>query len=221
MQHEGWEEIRDEIRAQIARVREPLFTSKAYPDPDWYLNSWLAVTWDTYAQGYKRAADILVQYVIDNNWDQDFLVYPIVFLYRQYLELRLKELIFASSMLLDHDARIPKGHNLVSLWRKARPNIEKVYPGDSEGDLDAVEDRLKELCNIDSHSHAFRYPEDIKGAPALPGMEYINLKQLRDVIQGMSNVLDGSSIGIGEYLNAKHEMMAQYQEEMRNEYGEY
>lgn len=222
MEHKSIEEIRDEIEAQIARMREPLFTSKAAPDPDWYLNAWLQVGWDTYAQGYKRAGDILVQYVIDNNWDQDFLVYPIVFLYRQYLELRLKELILVSSRLLDQEVRIPKEHNLLSLWKKARPNIEDVWPdSQTEGHLDALEDRLKELCDIDSGSYAFRYPEDVKGARALTGMLYINLKQLRDVIQGISNVLDGSSTGIGEYLNAKHEMMAEYQAEMHCEYDEY
>jgi hypothetical protein len=172
--------------------------------------------------GYKRAGDILVQYVVDNDWDQDFLVYPIAFLYRQYLELRLKELIFVSSRLLDQDARIPKTHNLVSLWRQARPNIEAVWTdSETKGHLNAVEDRLGELCDVDSGSYAFRYPEDKEGTATLTGMVHINLKQLRDVIQGISHVLDGSSTGMGEYLNAKHEMMAEYRAEMRREYGEY
>ena len=225
MELKSIEEIRREIDAQILRMKEPLFTSKAAPDPDWYLNACLHVSggnWDIYAMGYKRAGDILVQYVADNNWDHDFLVYPIAFLYRQYLELRLKELIFVSSRLLDQDARILKTHNLVSLWRQARPNIEAVWPdSETKGQLNAVEDRLKELCDIDSGSYAFRYPEDGKGTTTLTGMVHINLKQLRDVIQGISHILDGSSIGMGEYLNAKHEMMAEYRAEMSREYGEY
>jgi len=225
MDPESIEEIRLEIDAQILRMKEPLFTSKAAPDPDWYLNACLHVNggnWDIYAMGYKRAGDILVQYVADANWDQDFLVYPIAFLYRQYLELRLKELIFVSSRLLDQDAEIPKTHNLVSLWRQARPNIEAVWPdSETKDQLNAVEDRLKELCDIDSGSYAFRYPEDGKGTTTLTGMVHINLKQLRDVIQGISHILDGSSIGMGEYLNAKHEMMAEYRAEMSREYGEY
>jgi hypothetical protein len=225
MEHKSIEEIRREIDAQILRVKEPLFTSKASPDPDWYLNACLHISggdWDTYAMGYKRAGDILVQYVVDNDWDQDFLVYPIAFLYRQYLELRLKELIFVSSRLLDQDARIPKTHNLVSLWRQARPNIEAVWTdSETKGHLNAVEDRLGELCDVDSGSYAFRYPEDKEGTATLTGMVHINLKQLRDVIQGISHVLDGSSTGMGEYLNAKHEMMAEYRAEMRREYGEY
>lgn len=225
MEHKSIEEIRREIEAQILRIEEPLFTSKAAPDSDWYLNACLHVSggnWDTYAMGYKRAGDILVQYVVDNNRDQDFLVYPIAFLYRQYLELRLKELIFVSSRLLDQDARIRKTHNLVSLWRQARPNIEAVWPdSETKGHLNAVEDRLGELCDVDSGSYAFRYPEDKEGTATLTGMVHINLKQLRDVIQGISHVLDGSSTGMGEYLNAKHEMMTEYRAEMHREYGEY
>ncbi len=222
MEHKSIEEIRDEIEAQMVRIREPLFTSKAAPHPDWYLNACLDVNWDVYAEGYKRAGDILVQYVIDNNCYQDFLVYPIVFLYRQYLELRLKELILVSSRLLDQNIDVPMDHNLLSLWAKARPNIEEVWPdSQTKSYLDAIEDRLKELCSIDPGSYAFRYPEDKKGAPTLAGMQHINLRQLRDVIQGISNVLDGSSMGMGEYLNAKHEMMAEYRAEMRNEYYGY
>lgn len=225
MEYKSVEEIRDEIEAQTARVREPLFTSKAAPEPDWYLNACLHVTpenWDVYALGYKLAGDTLVQYVIDNDRDQDFLVYPIAFLYRQYLELRLKELILVGSRLLDQNVSIPREHNLVSLWRKARPNIEEVWPDSQTKDhLDTIEDRIKELCSIDSGSYAFRYPEDVKGTSTLPGIRHINLKQLRDVVQGISNVLDGCSMGIGEYLNVKHEMMAEYQAEMRSAYGDY
>ena len=80
---------------------------------------------------------------------------------------------------------------------------------------------MKELCSVDFGSYAFRYPEDVKGTPTLPGIRRINLKQLRDVVQGISNVLDGSSIGIGKYLNVKHEMMTEYRAEMRNVYGDY
>lgn len=51
MERKSIQELRDEIEAQVARIKEPLFTSKAYPDPNWYLNAVLHVTpdkWDTY-----------------------------------------------------------------------------------------------------------------------------------------------------------------------------
>ncbi len=218
MEHKSIDEIRREIEAQMLRMKEPLFTSKAAPDPDWYLNACLNVgggDWDIYAIGYKRAGDILVQYVIDHNQDQDLLVYPVVFLYRQYLELRLKELIFAGDRLLDQDAKIPKTHDLVRLWRQARSNMESVWPdSDTKDHLNAIETRMKELCDVDSGSFAFRYPENKDGAATLVGMVHINLKQLRDVVQGISHVLEGASTGMGEHLQWKHEMMAEYRAEM-------
>jgi hypothetical protein len=221
MEEKNIQEIRGDIEAQMKFLRKPLFTSIAAPDPDWHLNACLDVDWDVYAEGYKKGGDILVQYIMDNDWDQDFLVYPIVFLYRQYLELRLKELIHVSSRLLDQNIDIPRDHNLVSLWSKVSPNIEQVWPdSQTKRHLEAIKDRLEELCSVDPKSYAFRYPEDTKGAPTLAGMRQINLRRLKDVVQAISNVLDGSSLGMGEYLNAKHEMMAEYRAEMA-QYGEY
>ena len=224
MEHESIDEVIRDIEAQMVHIKEPLFTSKAYPDPDWYLNAQLHVmsqNWDTYAEGYKRAGDILVKYVIDNKCDQDFLIYPIVFSYRQYLELRLKELITVSSSLLDQNIDVSTSHDLMSLWGKVRPSIEKVWPhSQTKSYLDAVRDRIKELCSVDPGSYAFRYPEDTRGEPTLTGVQHINLKHLRNVVQAISNVVDSSSMGMGEYLNAKHEMMSEYQGEMHEEYPE-
>jgi len=225
MEFKSLEEMRLEIEAQLVKMSEPLIISKSYPDPHWYLNACLSPSggdWDIYAVGYKKAGDTLVQYVLDKKCDQDFLVYPIIFLYRQYLELRLKELIFIGSWLQDKSAQMPKTHNLSSLWKQARVGIEEVWPDrETKNHLDVVEARLKELGDIDSGSYAFRYPEDTKGDASLVGLEHINLKQVCDVVQGMSHILDGSIDGMGEHLQAKREMMAEYRAEMRSFYNEY
>jgi hypothetical protein len=225
MEEKSIQQVREKIEAQTVCIAEPLFTSKSFPDKDWYLNAQLHVTpekWDTYAEGYKCAGDIAVQYVIDNNWYQDFLVYPIVFLYRHYLELRLKDLYFVSSRLLDQDIDIPTNHNLLLCWDRVRSNIEQVWTdAGTKHALSKIEDRLKELNNVDVRSDAFRYPEDKQKKPTLAGLAHVNLKHLKEVVQGIANVLDGSSIGIGEYLDAKNEMMAEYRAEMAREYDNY
>lgn len=222
MEHKNIEEMRREIEAQMLRMKESLLTQKFAPDPDSYLNADIGGDWDTYAMGYKTAGDVLVKYVKDNDRDQDFLVYPIAFLYRQYLELRLKELIFVSSALLSKDAKVPTTHNLDSLWKQARPNIEAVWTGsDTRCHLNRVEERLKELCDLDSGSFAFRYPQNKKGEATLTGIRFINLKQLMDVVEGISDVLEGVSTGMGEYLGAKQEMASEYRDEMRSYYNDY
>jgi hypothetical protein len=62
-------------------------------DADWINNACLNFKEDQlnlYAIGYKRAAELLLEHVKNSGRDQDTLVYPIIFLYRHYLELRLK-----------------------------------------------------------------------------------------------------------------------------------
>jgi len=54
-----------------------------------------------YVNGFRMIADLAVQHVLDTGNDQDYLVYPIVFSYRQYLELRIKGLLGDASQLLD------------------------------------------------------------------------------------------------------------------------
>ena len=58
-----------------------------------------AAQWHRYADGYKEAAERLYE-----SWRQlsdDSLVFPLVFLYRHYTELRVKELLQAVHHLLD------------------------------------------------------------------------------------------------------------------------
>jgi len=66
---------------------------------DWINNACLRQG-DDYAcrEGYRRGAQILVQAVGEKERDQDFLVYPIFFLYRHYVELVLKEIIKAGTI---------------------------------------------------------------------------------------------------------------------------
>jgi hypothetical protein len=58
---------------------------------DWWMNACVNYGGGgLHAIGYRRAADALVEQVAQTHSDQDFFVYPIVFCYRQYLELMLK-----------------------------------------------------------------------------------------------------------------------------------
>jgi hypothetical protein len=50
-----------------------------------------------YSEGYRRGARLLVQYVVDNHLDQDFLVYPIAFLDRHHVEVVLKDTLRRAS----------------------------------------------------------------------------------------------------------------------------
>ncbi|EFH8745037.1 hypothetical protein GF050_17545 [Escherichia coli] len=65
-------------------------------DSDWHNNACLNYMPDhgtAYTEGYRRAADILINHIDESGRDQDFLVYPVLFLYRHHLELLIKQII--------------------------------------------------------------------------------------------------------------------------------
>lgn len=172
-----------------------------------------------YAEGYKRAADVLVETSGETAYDSNLLVYTILFCYRHYVELRLKEFVVMAGKLLDQKLALPMNHDLMQLWRTVHPLLEKVWniTGPSS-DFDDTEDVIKQLHGLDQGSYTFRYPVDSNMNPTLPSdLKYINVKQVSEVIGKIAPFLDGNSYAIEEFLDTKHEIQAEaYQEAMQN-----
>jgi hypothetical protein len=172
---------------------------------DWYHNACINLrffNWDWYASGYKHAGDVLVQHVIDTRDHRDTLVFPIVFNYRQYLELRLKELIFVGRQLSNEAPEFPATHNLRDLWNICRPIIAEPDLGATETDFEAIDDAISEFCLVDPGSYSFRYPVDRDGSPSISDtLRVINLRQLRDRIDALANFLDGVSMAFSAWLD--------------------
>ncbi len=177
---------------------------------DWYHNArvnWLPDGWDAYAIGYKRAGDILVGHIVDMHRDRDKIVFPIVFNYRQYIELRLKKLIRDGRRLLDEQEPFPRTHDLQKLWSSCRDLISKIEPNGSKADIEAVDDAIEKFCSVDPGSDSFRYPVDRDGNPSLPDtLRLINLRQLRDAMDRLAAFFDAVSTMFSVYLDRKHEM---------------
>src|SRR5215204_5315598 len=151
--------------------------------------------WDLYASGYKTGGDILVQYVIDTRSKRDTLVFPIVFTYRQYLELRCKEIIRVGRMLLDQDSEFPKTHDLQVLWDMCRLLIAEIEPSATEEDLEAIDEAIAQFCAVDPKSESFRYPVDRRGNSSIPQtLRVINVRRLRDALNRIASFFDGVSM---------------------------
>ena len=190
--------------------RDPTFPTKVdrvfTSEGDWWNNAclnFLPNGWSVYAFGYKEAGDVIANYVISERRYQDALVFPLVFLYRHYLELELKDLIHQARLLLDIDEPFPKNHRIDGLWRTCRRLLEEISPGDSEESLEEVERLIQEFSEVDPLSIAFRYPEDKVGNPTLPGIRNINLRNIAEVVNRISNLLEGASTMVDEYLSYK------------------
>ena len=190
-----------------------LFTS----GDDWWHNAclnYLDDDWELYVIGYKKAADFLVEKIKETHQDQDILVFPIVFLYRQYLELSLKRLISLGNELLDKNSDFPKKHELDKLWNICKPILTKIDPKVHRQDLEAIDELIVQFCSIDPTSEAFRYPITKEGNKAISSdIRYINLRQLSDVIKKMASFFDSFDMMISVYLDYKHDMEREFQED--------
>lgn len=169
--------------------------------------------WSVYAEGYKNSADVLVEYVSSQGRKQDTFVYPIVFLYRQYIELALKDLIRQCQSLQDTLNPTPQGHNIDLLWRECRKLLTIISSGEAENKLDQVGRLISEFSSVDSTSTAFRYPETKDGKPSLPDLDRIDLYNLGVTVGKIHNLLDAAGSQIREYQSIKYEMLREYPHE--------
>jgi len=168
------------------------------PGDDWHNNAFVNScfdSWDLRASGFLEAAKILVKENVNSRRSPDAVVYPIAFLYRHYLELRLKAITIQGQELLNRRAEIPMVHDLKVLWKTAR----KKEP------VEAVEESIVQFCNLDRHSLAFRYPTDKSGNRLLPPLKLLNVRQLGEVMERISKFLESVSSGIAEYFRISQE----------------
>ena len=118
-------EMDEKIKKKIRELREqygiltpekgvPLFRS----DVDGSCTAFVYPDNDIRALGFKEAADMLVDIAVKEPGYADYLVYSVLYLYRMYIELRLKTIIESAK-------RISRtGHNLEKLWKEAKLIME-------------------------------------------------------------------------------------------------
>lgn len=86
------------------------------------------------------------------------VIFPIIFLYRQYTELVLKEIIGYGQYLSDHHNVRQGGHDLKNLWLAAKSYIQKHCTEVDNGEFTQVENIIFNLYKLDTTSEASRYP---------------------------------------------------------------
>jgi len=166
---------------------------------DWFdaCLGWTQDQWFGYAEGYKRAADLITQHILHTERDQDFLIFPIVFLYRQAIEIALKHLIYTGKQLTNLSPGVPAHHRLTALWEIGRPIIEKVWPDGPKQDLKAVTDVLQQFEFKDPTSTLFRYPITKDGNASFLRNERMNISNYSGI--PLDHRINTSVNGIRKY----------------------
>lgn len=80
-----------------------------------------------YIEGYKTAADMLLEQLSPYDPRLDLLVFPIFFLYRQFIELLLKK-VYENYHTRDEQRSMLKqcGHDLVKLFNYGQRTIHQI-----------------------------------------------------------------------------------------------
>lgn len=153
------------------------------------------------AEGYKDAADRLVERVKENPIARDFLVYPIVFCYRQYLELMLKYFLQTYGRYADERPNW-KTHKLDQLWLSFKRILAWFQTPDLAQTDATVAACVAEFAKIDPDSFSFRYPTDTKGDPLPLDVGTFSLDQLYDVMEGIGNYFTGTDGLLSDYVDS-------------------
>ena len=135
----------------------------------------------------------------------DAVICPLVFLWRHYIEIRLKEIIISASALLGKppSKKAEKTHNLDVLWRQSRVLLEKIL-NPNKRDLARVESIINQFREHDPTSQGFRYAKDREGNPTAPTKTQINVSNLNRQMKQFAKFLEGSSFAISVYLQEKY-----------------
>jgi len=188
-----------------------------------------------YIKGYKESADTLVDFALASQRIAilDTYIFPVLFLYRQFIELSLKSLYleYSNESMSDKIQTIKQvNHNLANMWNKLKPTLIEVSDGKSEKELvKIVESYILQYHNFDKHSFKFRYPIDKDYNPLLKGEERIDIVNLKECMTELDNFFGGAGGKLDllkqyqyeqeQYMKEiEAEMKAEYEAEMRMEY---
>lgn len=181
-------------------------------DRDWHNNACLNYMSDhgtAYTEGYRRAADILIRHIDETARDQDFLVYPVVFLYRHHIELQIKQVTgLACRLLRDYAPRSGDKvtHNLNTLWEVARRLLLQADDTLAPSHFTRVSAVVKALNEADLRATGFRYARTAEGGRSLEGIHYINTRRFGEQMAAASDDLDGIDNGLRYLLDLESEM---------------
>lgn len=167
-------------------------------------------SWSVYAEGYRLAADHVVDRALARRSERDFLIYPALFLYRQFLELSLKEIIFYAEELGEGTVgNRPAHHRLDALWKRLHGAIKGVSDGSLNAALDVLRSTVIQFAELDPTSEAFRYPENKKGLPVERPTDRVSLPSLRDEMRNAATAIQVVSGGLSALLDRRQEFMGE------------
>jgi hypothetical protein len=153
---------------------------------------------------FKLAADMILDaHLAAKGSHNDILLFPVLYLYRHSVELKLKDLLLlgiragffddeAAGKILDDDHGIIGQHRLCALWNKARDLLAHHYQNGSQ--LKVAESMMGELHQIDKDGQTLRY-DRVKGTLQLRRPSYKHLSDAQpETVYDIPETIDAMNL---------------------------
>ena len=166
------------------------------------------------SEGYRLSAVSLYQEIKKNEWmNKQYLSSAMIFSFRQFLEVRLKELIYIGKRELFDDPQFKATHSLEDLFQTyALEVLPKADLSFNKEMVSVVNKLIHEFNFIDPKSMSFRYPMDKELNP-IHDMSNFDIDNFKEVMDKLANFFDSQL----EIL----QMLEDYNAEMAAEYASY
>jgi hypothetical protein len=155
-----------------------------------------------HAEAFKIAADIILDAheAAQQRPHNDRLLYPVLYLYRHCLELKLKDLVLLGARCGDFAlAKVEEclgKHELCPLWTRAKLFLRNHYPKDDR--LPVIEPVIQEFHQVDKDGQTLRFDRNkaFKRRRYDNVPPYISVPNLRTTMDAVYNHLDFAYAGI-------------------------
>jgi hypothetical protein len=189
------------------RLGERLFVPGS-PGRDAYVASPLDERMHWMKEAFKEAADSLAIQAEENHYKKSMFVWPIVFCYRQYIELALKEVIAKHGEQVEPEIEPNwKSHKLGELWAHCKSIMQETLFETTVDDIPgvgALEGLINDFQGADMNSYSFRYPTDTKGKLVEFPFESIDLANLKCVMEGIYTFFDCNKEVLGMHFDGPY-----------------
>lgn len=161
-----------------------------------------------YIYGYKKAADSLVKGISKERTEIDYLIYPIVFLYRHHIELQLKNLLELNILLHGSEEKVPTDHKIKNLWPRVKGYYRKINNSNNQKEIKFIDKIIDELCTIDPESMNFRYSKMKDGKLPNKHLSRINVEVFSSVVGKVSDALETFEYQLNAEIDNKFENLS-------------
>jgi hypothetical protein len=163
-----------------------------------------------HAGAFKDVADLVVDWLVSrtDRGHHDSWLFPVAYLYRHCLELKLKDLVALGILHRfferEEVQEVLDDHNLAKLWTRVRRLLEHRWPEADAGPLKGVEAAVNQFHQADPNGQVFRYERDKNTRRQhrhenLP--DHISLGNLRKMMDAVYNLLEASDDALREDLS--------------------